>query len=81
MATVPQQPTQGQTVVNPGPNVDTANEIVKNNLSATNHNPGLASAGIQSGSTDTANSLFATSQVAHTAAAVDDHQLHDCAGG
>ena len=60
-------------IVNPSPNIDTANEIVKNNLSAVNHNPELAAAGIQSGSIETANTLFATSKFAHLANAVDDH--------
>jgi len=73
MAIVPPQQQQGPTVVSPGPNVDNANQIVQNNLSATNHNPGLAGAAIQSGNPDTATTLFASSQMAHTANAVDDH--------
>jgi len=55
------------------PNVSSANDMVQGNQMFVKQNPGLAAAGIQSGSQDVFNTLAATSHATAIAKAIDDH--------
>jgi len=55
------------------PNVSSANDMVQGNQMFVKQNPGLAAAGIQSGSQDVFNTLAATSHMTAIAKAIDEH--------